>query len=210
MEPILGCITGVQPHSRPGRVRIYVDGRLVGVFEEAIWAASALKVGDRVSAAQWERLQQAEAEHQALQRALRLLGFRARSEAELRRWLLRRSFSESVVERVIERLRAWGYVDDLAFARQWVSQRATRRGPKALAYELRRKGVNPELVRAVVCEASDPVQTLEAALALARKRWDARLEPRVRRRRIAQLLARRGFPGEIIEAVLRKLEAHRE
>jgi regulatory protein len=202
-----GRITRIEPGRRPGYVRVYVEDRLIGSFAEAVWISSGLQTGEVVSPEAWEALQRAEAEHRAITYALRLLAVRARSEDELRRALLRKQLPASVVSSVLDRLRAWGYVDDRAFARQWVAERAGRRGLRALAYELQQKGLEPELIRQVLAEAEDPAREYASALALAKRRWEERLPPQKRRRRIIGLLARRGFSWEIIEAVVRALES---
>ena len=58
--------------------------------------------------------------------ALRLLGYRSRSEAEVRRRLTLR-YELQVIDRVITVLTEQGYLDDTAFAQQWRSNRERKR-----------------------------------------------------------------------------------
>lgn len=74
--------------------------------------------------------------------ALRFVSFRPRSEKELREFLQKKPNHEDV-EKVMERMRELGYVDDKKFAQWWVEQRSAFRpkGKRVILYELRKKGV---------------------------------------------------------------------
>lgn len=78
--------------------------------------------------------------------ALRFVSFRPRSEKELRDFLLKKPNHEDL-DKVMERMRELGYVDDRKFADWWISQRSDFRpkGKRALVYELRKKGVTVDV-----------------------------------------------------------------
>ena len=79
---------------------------------------------------------------------MRLLTARARTRAELAGQLAKRGYPDGVSARVLDRLAAAGLVDDAGFAEQWVySRRAnTGKGKRALAAELRTKGVDGDVI----------------------------------------------------------------
>ena len=159
-----------------------------------------------IQAAGPESAEAAERDEEELSRvreqALRLLDQRARSRVELRRRLLAKDEPEELVDDVLDRLEAAGLIDDGGFARQWVRQRAQRRGKSRLALdrELRDKGVS-EAVRSDALEELSRAEEDDIARALARKKAASiKSEPegyqeRVKQlRRIVGVLARRGFP----------------
>ncbi|CCI83161.1 regulatory protein RecX [Corynebacterium otitidis] len=159
-----------------------------------------------IQAAGPESAEAAERDEEELSRvreqALRLLDQRARSRVELRRRLLAKDEPEELVDDVLDRLEAAGLIDDGEFARQWVRQRAQRRGKSRLALdrELRDKGVS-EAVRSDALEELSRAEEDDIARALARKKAASiKSEPegyqeRVKQlRRIVGVLARRGFP----------------
>lgn len=159
-----------------------------------------------IQAAGPESAEAAERDEEELSRvreqALRLLDQRARSRVELRRRLLAKDELEELVDDVLDRLEAAGLIDDGEFARQWVRQRAQRRGKSRLALdrELRDKGVS-EAVRSDALEELSRAEEDDIARALARKKAASiKSEPegyqeRVKQlRRIVGVLARRGFP----------------
>ncbi len=100
-----------------------------------------------------------------------------------------------------------GLIDDEAFAEAWVSSRHAGRGlaRKALAAELRTRGVDEDTVRDAV-DQLDSEQEMETARRLvARKLMGTRsLEPAARVRRLAGMLARKGYSGSLAYRVVRE------
>jgi regulatory protein len=145
-------------------------------------------------------------QEEALQRALRFLGYRPRSEAEVRGYLGRWAYSKVATEKTLEKLRAFNYINDEAFARNWASARATARGygPRRIHQELRKKGVSDALIREVMREIFDPGEEIEKAKALLEKRFKNKQlgDPKMLRR-AAGFLERRGYSSEVIFDLLK-------
>ncbi|WP_434743309.1 regulatory protein RecX [Micromonospora sp. SH-82] len=141
---------------------------------------------------------------------LRQLSVRPRTRAELATALTRRGISEEVAAEVLDRYDEVGMVDDAAFARAWVSSRHSGRGlaRRALANELRQRGVDQE-VAAPALDAIDEETEAETARALVdRKLRTVRGEPDAVFRRLVGMLARKGYPaGVAIRAVKDALAA---
>ncbi|HEX6989057.1 MAG TPA: regulatory protein RecX [Bacillota bacterium] len=132
-------------------------------------AAGGLTVGTQLAADQLAGLQRQAAADRAARDAFRLLSFRARSAAELRRRLTARGHDEAAVQQALARLTRLGLVDDASFARQWVSDALARgpAGPRRLVAGLIRRGVDPELARTVAAEALNAAAGQEAGPAAA-------------------------------------------
>jgi regulatory protein len=124
--------------------------------------------------------------------------------------LERRGIPEDVSGAVLDRFEEVELVDDAEFARQWVETRHAGRGlaRRALAYELRHRGVEEEVVRGAV-DQIDPDDEFEAARALVRRRLVSLTgDPAGRARRLAGMLARRGYgPGIARRAIEAELGA---
>ncbi len=145
---------------------------------------------------------------EALEAALRLLEFRARSRAELRQRLSCRGAAADVIETALDRLAVQGYVNDEAFARQWTESRLrTGHGRRRIALELRIKGIAGGTIHETLETLIEAGDETEAALRLARQRLRLLrgMEPAVRRRRLYGLLQRRGYAADVIERVLTRL-----
>lgn len=187
------------------RVNVYLDGQFA--FALPALAAARLRLGQALDEAEIAALQAIEAETSAYDRAVRFLGYRPRSIAEVRQHLLEHAVPASVAETVIQRLQQAGYLDDEGFARFWVDNRQQfrPRGERALRQELRRKGIDDAIIDAAIARAG--VDEEEAAYALARgrsSRWKG-LERRAFWQKGAAFLARRGYSYDVIETVLRRV-----
>ncbi|HEY5978680.1 MAG TPA: regulatory protein RecX [Microlunatus sp.] len=140
--------------------------------------------------------------------ALRKLTASARTRHELDQALQKKDVPDEVADLVLDRLEEVGLIDDEAFAQSWVDSRQQRRhlSRSALRRELQSKGVDRDHVDAALATV-DAEDELEAARALAAKKASAArgLDPLVRDRRLAGLLARRGFGSGIIATVLAEL-----
>lgn len=150
-----------------------------------------------------------EADQEAVARKILLdqLTGRARSRSELATTLARKGVPAEVATRLLDRFADVGLVDDEAFARSWVESRQAGKGlaRRALAQELRRKGVDDEVAREVLDEV-DPEDEVETARTLVRRklRSVARLERDAAVRRLAGMLARKGYPPGVAFRVVRE------
>ncbi|WP_415624410.1 regulatory protein RecX [Phytohabitans flavus] len=135
---------------------------------------------------------------------LNQLAVRPRTRAELATALARRGISPEVAVEVLERYDEVGIIDDEAFARAWVSSRHHGRGlaRRALAGELRRRGVDAETAGAALDDLDPDTEAATARALVDRKLRTARGEPEAVFRRLAGMLARKGYgPGLAIRVV---------
>jgi regulatory protein len=136
-------------------------------------------------------------EEQARNLCLRLLTARARTRAELAGQLAKRGYPDDVSTLVLDRLAGVGLIDDADFAEQWVRSRRVNagKGKRALAAELRTKGVDNEVITAALADIDADAERERAEQLvndkLRRERLtddDAKLA-----RRLVGMLARRGY-----------------
>lgn len=153
-------------------------------------------------------------EEQAHELCLRLLTVRSRTRSELSGQLAKRGYPHDVAETVLSRLVTVGLIDDADFAEQWVRSRRARagKGKRALAAELRTKGVDADVIAA----ALDGIDA-----AAERERAEQLVEQKLRRetladdakvmRRLVGMLARRGYSQSMAVSVVSDgLAAERE
>jgi regulatory protein len=140
----------------------------------------------------------------AKDRALRLLGVRWRSSAELQQRLRLAGFPAEEIDEAIQDLERAGLVDDARFARAVVADRAGRRlaGDREIRMALRRGGVSEDIASVAMAAAGDES---ERALNLARRRAArlSGLEPATAFRRLYGLLLRRGFGSAVAQDACR-------
>jgi regulatory protein len=138
---------------------------------------------------------------------LRLLSFSPRTRAQLADAMRRKGVADDVAEGVLGRYTEVGLIDDAAFAQAWVQSRHAGRslGRRALAAELRQRGVADDTVKEAVEELA-PEQEESAARELVAKRMAATrgLDPVKRTRRIVGVLARKGYSGGLAYQLVRE------
>lgn len=129
------------------------------------------------------------------------------SRAQLDEAMVKKGVPEEVRERVLDRFTEVGLIDDVAFAQAWVESRHAHRGlaRRALAHELQRRGVDAEIADAAV-EALPAQREEETARALVARRLAGTrtLDPVTRTRRLAAMLARKGYPSGLSYRVIRE------
>jgi regulatory protein len=197
-----GRITALRVQRRNrNRVNVYLDGRFA--FGLAAIEAARLRVGQVLSDEDIARLRQRDTAERAAGRALDLLSYRPRSEAEIRERLTERYDPETAGE-VLERLRRSGLVDDREFARYWVQNRLEHnpRGAAALRQELYQKGVDESAIEEALAEYDEEEAATRAAETARRKLRG--LPPDVFRRRLTDYLLRRGFSYGVVRAVVQQ------
>jgi regulatory protein len=149
-----------------------------------------------------------EADQESVARTILLdqLTGRARSRKELADKLASRNVPDEVAARLLDRFEEVGLIDDAAFARLWVDSRHRVNGlaPRALAAELRRKGVADEVVKEAT-EEIGPQEQEEAARALVRRKLRSvtSLDRDKATRRLVGMLARKGYSPGLAFAVVR-------
>ncbi|WP_344411913.1 regulatory protein RecX [Pseudonocardia ailaonensis] len=150
-----------------------------------------------------------EQEAAAKEICLRLLTDSARTKHELGARLRQRGVADEIAERVLERFDEVGLIDDEAFAGAWVRSRHRHRGlgRRAIAQELRRKGVAKEIADEALTEVDDESEAARARELVDRKLRTLTLGDAVDRRKAAQrlvgMLARKGYPSGIAYGVVR-------
>ncbi|MDQ1015851.1 recombination regulator RecX [Streptomyces afghaniensis] len=145
---------------------------------------------------------------------LRLLTGTPRTRKQLADALRKRQIPDDAAEEVLSRFEEVGLINDSAFADAWVESRHHGRGlaRRALARELRTKGVDSTLIDEAVSQLDSEQEEATARELVARKLRSTRgLDRDKRLRRLAGMLARKGYPeGMALRVVRQALEEEGE
>jgi regulatory protein len=181
------------------RVNVFIDE--VYTLAVTVMVAATLKKGQYLSDTDIEQLKNEDERHKAYQRALHFLSFRARSRAEMERYLQDKGYSPEIVTEIIERLQRERYLDDKAFAEMWLEnrERFRPRSQRALRYELRQKGIDEAVIDAVLVDV-DEDELAWAAVEPKLNGWKNLPEEDLKKK-LMGFLGRRGFNYEIARSV---------
>jgi regulatory protein len=182
-------ITAIRAGRRQGkRANVFLDGGFAFSLEAEVAITEGLQVGQELSANQIEALARSDCFHRCLNTAANYLGYRPRSEFELRERLQRRGFDGDSVEAVLAKLKEQGLVDDMAFAQFWRDNRQS-------------------LAADIIDQVVDTVDNADSAYraALSKARSLSRSDYQSFRRRLGEYLKRRGFGYGVINHTVERI-----
>jgi regulatory protein len=138
--------------------------------------------------------------------ALKALGYKERTETELRGWLAERGVEEAEITEVIALLAEVGALDDASFARRYAEDKRLLAGwgPDRIVKALEGRGVAREHIDAALGGDDEPAQ-LERATSLLADRGMSCDSERERERALG-VLVRRGYPLELAYQAVRAAE----
>jgi regulatory protein len=195
---------------RSKKVNVSLDGRHAFNLELDVAIKERLKVGQEISAAQVEALKKACYQQRCYNAAARLLGYRPRSEYEMKQRLNQHGFDNDTIRAVLARLKEQGLMDDDNFARFWRDNRQSfsPRSQWLIRVELRQKGVPDEIINQVVSSINDA----DNAYRTAKKKANSLTITDYQdfRRRLGEYLKRRGFNYSVIIKTIERLWQERE
>jgi len=199
-------ITEIKKQKRGQRVNIYLDGRFgFGITNSAL-VDFDLFVNKELSAAEIEEIIKKDQASKALQKCFRWLGIRPRSEKELRDKLKEKQFDPKIINQAIGQIKELGYLNDQEFTRMFIEMKKSK-GRMVIQRELRRKGIDEEIIKNSLAKYYSSDEELESALNLAEKKMCTykKLPALKTKQKLARYLAGRGFNWEIIQEVLHRL-----
>jgi len=191
--------------AKKGRVNLFLDGEFAFGLSELVAAESGLHEGQKLSPDEVEKLKNSDLLHRSLNSALRYLGPRPRSEAEIKTRLRRQGFDADTIQRTLVRLKEQNLVDDSTFARFWRDNRENfkPRSRRLIDLELRQKGVDTATIAETTAGLDDELSAYQAAQKKARSL--AGLDYQRFRKRLGAFLKQRGFTYELINSTIKRL-----
>ncbi|MED1949241.1 RecX family transcriptional regulator [Brevibacillus centrosporus] len=209
-----GTITAVhRDNKQKQRYHIDLNEEYAFSVHEDILVKYNLFKGTEVDEAFFHEVLVAEEKHRAYLGALRYLGFRPRTKSQLNSYLIEKGFLPSIAEEVCERCQEQGYIDDEAFARQWVDERLRLkpRSPYMLRMELQQRGVERGIVEDAVRAVSreDELIAARALIEKKAKRLEGAPNPD-EERKLLSMLMRKGFSHGVIQQIRGELRQRTE
>ena len=138
-------------------------------------------------------------------RALRLLGMREHSRAELAQKLARHVQEGEDLNAVLDWLQAKDFLNEERAAESIVHRKAERFGAARVQQELRQKGVPDVLIKASVAQLKDSEQA--RATAVWQRKFGTLPQTPQERAKQMRFMASRGFGGQALDRIWRALAA---
>ncbi len=191
------------------RLSIYLDGEFAFGLNDEIVTKNNISVNQILQDNQIEDLLSEDEKKRAKQKAFRYLARRDHSEKELSDKLRRKGFREPTIINLIEDLKQSQFINDGTFSRQFARNKIIQKpvGRRNLAFSLKQKGISEDILEATLDEIYTEYDEKELALCLAKQKLKTikNQVPIKAKKRIGDLLFRRGFNWEIVEQVFEKI-----
>lgn len=196
-------LTAAEPRRR-GLVQLFLDGEAAVKLDAQVFLQSGLKPGDQVSDQELFELIQVSDARRAQEKALYLLEYRNYSKRELTEKIARTAASREAAQAAAGRMEELGLIDDRRFGEDYARELFSRKGygARRAAQELRRKGLDQELVQELVEKYGSPEQSGENIRRVLEKKYPGWQEDEKVRRRAFAALQRLGYSyQEVREAM---------
>jgi regulatory protein len=209
-NPQSGLITKIERQQKnKKRYSIYINEEYSFSVHEDVLISHSISKGDEIDGNGLKQILKEEEKKKCERLGLHYLSYRPRTVAEMVRHLKAKEYDEDTIDDLTQEWIKLGYLDDLAFAKQWVEERVRykKKGRLLLREELKQKGVSTKIVHEVL-DHVDQEEEYKACLELAQKKIKTlkNLVDQKEKYKLYSYLQRRGFTFELIQSVLLELE----
>ncbi len=188
---------------------IFDDGSVFGISED-VFISNNFEIGSEISEDSFEELVGDELKNKVYNSALRLLGYRMRSCAEMKRRLAEKKYPINIIKETIDKLLNIGYLNDAEFAEAFAHDKVKSKkiGPLTLRMEFTPHMIESELLEKTIKKIYEKYSVSDLIKQLLDKKkiqFGTKLEQK-QMKRIHDLLKRKGFSWNEISAVFNELE----
>ncbi len=202
-------ITEIKKIGKGDRYSIKVDNNFIGVFEAVILAKYKLKTGQEIQEDFLNELKIENGDLASFDRGLGLLEHGMKSQKQVEDYLLNKGYPVSCVDNAINKLIDYGYINDLAFACEYVRIYSQKDGKKKISFALKNKGVSDEIIDMALQECVTDEGQADTCLNIARKKAKNLELDAKGKQKLFTYLAGRGFDFDIIKHAVNILERER-
>lgn len=199
-------ITRVEEVSK-SKVRIYIEGEFAFMINRKELYQLKITEGDMLTPAVYDDIMDNIILRKAKLKALSLLKFMDRTEAELCNKLTEAEFTQDIIDKTITYISSFGYLNDERLASAYVRTRKNSKSKLLIKTELMQKGVDSNIIDSVFEEEYDiddqedaEIIAIKKAIAKKTKNPD-QLEYEEKQKLIASLY-RKGFDISKIKQTL--------
>ena len=208
-------ISAIEPQKRnKDRFNVFLDGHFAFGISASLLFENQLKVGKVLEEEEIVKILQKEELSKLTDQVLHFLSYRPRSEKEITDYLIKKIAAKEnikyhqaknspLVAQIIEKLKRYKYINDLEFAKWFISSRikSKPKGVRLLKLELFKKGIDKNIAEIVLPKNLNQKELAKKAIEKKIKKWQ-KLPPLELKKKVYSYLAGRGFNWEIIQEIV--------
>ena len=188
-------------------IKIYIDGNYAFLLYRSDINRHAIKVGSEISEDTYIKIIEDTVYRRAKQKILFLLKFMDRTEHELRKKLTEALYTEDIIDRTIDYVKEYGYLNDERYATSYIKLRKDSKSRLRIQNDLMAKGINKELLdnlfTSVYSETDDNPELIAIRKAIAKKTSDPSTLSWEEKQKLMASLYRKGFEIDKIKYSLK-------
>lgn len=182
------------------RANVYIDGEFAFGLEMLTVMKLGLKIGAEVSQGKLNDAVFDSEKSVAFEKAVGYLGRCMRTCKQMRDYLIKKGYSQEVVEYVVDKLKNYKYLDDEQYAKLYAEQASSNKGNRRIKQELMQKGISQERAERVKL---DDELSRETADKLAQKYMKNKPRDFKTLQKLQRYLLSRGYEYDVVNGVMR-------
>lgn len=197
-------ITSITAQKNQKRVNIFLDGEYSFALDLDNFGKLGLRVNQELTQDEVSEIIKKGELQKSFDKTLNFAMRRPRSLKEIKDYFRRKEIDSSIQQTIIDKLVRLELLDDLKFAKWWVEQRLQfkYKSKKDITFELRQKGIESNIIKNVLDDSEiDELKIAKELVAKKLYKWQ-KYEENIRRQKISQYLAGKGFNWDIINNVV--------
>lgn len=203
-------ITEIKKIGKGKRYYLFVNGNNEGDFESEILAKYQLKTGQEIDRDYLAKIKIENGDLASFDRALGYLEKGMKSEKGIRDYLLGKGYPDECIERAVQKLIEYGYIDDEVFAENFIRTYSSSKGRKKIKYDLIAKGIDAEIIETKLEEIFEREDEEELCVRLAEKYLKNKEYDQKTKEKLYRHLASKGFSFDMISSVVRRVKNGRD
>lgn len=191
-------ISEIKKIGRGERYYLYLDDDFFGTFEAEILARHCLKSGQQFDDEFFEQLKVENGDYACFNRSLTLLEKCMKSEKMLKDYLKEKGYPKSCIDKAIEKLKEYGYINDENFAENFIRSYCSTKSKRKLKFDLLSKGIKESIIDGKLDEIVDEEEEKNLILSLSKKFLNGRELDLKTKQKFYNHMAGKGFDFSLI------------
>lgn len=186
---------------------IYLDGAFYCGLRLETVVERRLKTGMEISEKELDEIQISSLYTHALDRAMELLSKSVKTEKQVRDYLAKKGFTQSLTDKVIDKLKEYRFINDELYAENYAECYSDKKGKYLIFRELKQKGVSEDVIKEALKDVKDSERT---ALEIAEKFLKGKPRDNKNLSACYRKLLSKGFGYDTCSEVMEKIKSMEE
>lgn len=205
----MNTITKIEVQKRnKNRVNVYVDHEYAFSLDSELVYKEGLKTNESINIEKVEEIAKKDNYLKCKSAALRIVEKTYKSEKELKDKLLLKGYDKHSIEKSIEFLKEYGFINDISFAKLYIKDKNRTQGKSKIKYDLIKKGISEDIIESSISNIDEEAER-DNAYNIAIKKYNVIAKREDDKYKLSQKLFRfllsKGYSYDTVSYVVRKI-----